>query len=311
MLNPVFLVGSERSGTTLLRLMLDHHPEIAFNLESEFLVTRISDEGEFPDIAEYRTFLRDDRVFSHSRFEIREELDFAGLLDDFLEQKRSRDGKSIVGATVHYQFRKLSLIWPEAKYIYLYRDGRDVAQSVVQMGWAGNVYAGADWWLEAEIEWERHRHHIAADAWIEVRYEDLLSDPVGQLERICRFIGVDYSDLMFGYVDDTSYKVPDASLAYQWKKRMGRHDVRMLEEKLGQRLVSRGYELSGHPALSVSGFRKALLYLHSKISKFAFRVKRYGAPLVLRGMISRRLGLNESWRRVNLELSRIDDAMLK
>ena len=35
---PVFLIGSERSGTTLLRLMLDHHPNIAFNLESDFLV---------------------------------------------------------------------------------------------------------------------------------------------------------------------------------------------------------------------------------------------------------------------------------
>lgn len=35
---PFFLIGSERSGTTLLRLMLDHHPNIAFNLESGFLV---------------------------------------------------------------------------------------------------------------------------------------------------------------------------------------------------------------------------------------------------------------------------------
>lgn len=36
---PIFLIGSERSGTTLLRLMLDRHPEIAFNAESEWLVT--------------------------------------------------------------------------------------------------------------------------------------------------------------------------------------------------------------------------------------------------------------------------------
>ena len=55
--SPVFLIGAERSGTTLLRLMLDHHPDIAFNLESEFLVSRISDSGAFPDMAAYRRSL--------------------------------------------------------------------------------------------------------------------------------------------------------------------------------------------------------------------------------------------------------------
>ena len=44
---PLFLVGSERSGTTFLRLMLDHHPEIAFEKEFDFVVTKVSDAGEF------------------------------------------------------------------------------------------------------------------------------------------------------------------------------------------------------------------------------------------------------------------------
>ena len=49
-LRPVFLVGSERSGTTLLRLMLDHHPDIAFNLESVYIVAKISEDGTFPEL---------------------------------------------------------------------------------------------------------------------------------------------------------------------------------------------------------------------------------------------------------------------
>ena len=44
---PVFLVGSERSGSTLLRLMLDHHPEIAFAQKIDFVVEHVSDTGAF------------------------------------------------------------------------------------------------------------------------------------------------------------------------------------------------------------------------------------------------------------------------
>jgi hypothetical protein len=247
---PVFLVGSERSGTTLMRLMLDHHPEIAFNLESEFLVTRIRDDCCYPDITAYIDWLEHDRVFQHSHFKITDGLGYAALVNDFLEQKRNRDGKPYVGATVHYQFGKLACVWPHAKFIYLCRDGRDVANSVVQMGWAGNVYVAADLWLEAEREWAEFRPRLAGGQWIEVRYEDLIADPRGTLGTICDFIGVGYDDRMFGYVEDSSYGLPDARFMYQWKSRMSERDIRLAEAKLAAGLLSRGYELSGLPELT-------------------------------------------------------------
>lgn len=289
--------------------MLDHHPEIAFNLESEFLVTRISEDGVFPPVSDYRAFLRTDRVFSHSHLDIREDLDFTSLLNDFLEQKRRRDGKKMVGATVHYQFRKLHRIWPSAKYIYMYRDGRDVARSVVEMGWAGNVYAGADKWLDAEVEWEGYREKVSS--WIEVRYEDLVADPVGQLTRICRFMGVEYSDRMFDYAKHTSYRMPDVSLVAQWKRKLSRRDVQLLEERIGDRLVSRGYALSGCPGISVSAIEKACLRVHSKMGTLAFRVRRYGVHLVIRGLLARKLGLWSTWSELRRRFDLIDEALLK
>ena len=45
---PIFLVGAERSGTTLMRLMLDSHPDVAFGEEFEFAVTHIGADGTFP-----------------------------------------------------------------------------------------------------------------------------------------------------------------------------------------------------------------------------------------------------------------------
>lgn len=308
---PVFLIGSERSGTTLLRLMLDHHPEIAFNLESEFLVTQITGDGRFPDIGKYREFLRRDRVFQHSHFEIRDDLDYVAMMNDFLEQKRARDGKAIVGATVHHQFSKINRIWSKARYIYILRDGRDVANSVVGMGWAGNIYVAADWWIEAETEWQRYRATIPEGSWIEVRYEDLVASPREQLTRICHFLGTEYSDRMFDYAKNSSYGMPDVALNCQWKKRLGAKDVQKLEAKIGDRLLSRGYALSDYPRITISEAQKRYLYLHSRVGIFLYRIRKFGIALTILETITRRLGLKKQHSRIESMINEVIDANLK
>ncbi|HSA99736.1 MAG TPA: sulfotransferase [Anaerolineales bacterium] len=309
--SPIFLVGCVRSGTTLLRLMLDHHPMIAFNLESEFLVTQIADDGSFPDIGIYCEWLKDDRVFQHSHFEIKDGLDFVGLAKDFLEQKRTRDGKPMVGATIHKQFSKISRIWPEAKYIYLFRDGRDVANSIVRMGWEGNAYVAADWWLEAEMEWERYRETLPDGSWMELRYKDLIIDTMKELTRICQFLGVDYSDRMFDYVKSYSYRLPDPARTERWKQKMSKKMLQNVEEKIGGRLLLRGYELSGYPRITLSEIEKKYLSLHSRIGALGCRVRKYGAWLVIRELITRRLGLKNLHRRIIRIINQVEDANLK
>jgi len=60
---PIFLVGAERSGTTLLRLMLDHHPKMAFNYEFEFAVDQIDAAGNWPNLPTYYEYLAYHRIF--------------------------------------------------------------------------------------------------------------------------------------------------------------------------------------------------------------------------------------------------------
>ena len=138
----VFLVGSERSGTTLLRLMLDHHPEIAFEKEFDFVVSKVSETGAFPQVDAYLEWLATVRAADYA---IDRSLDYRSLVTDFLRQKQAASGgKPRVGATVHRDFDRLRFIWPDARYIHLVRDPRDVSRSVVQKGWAGNVYQGSE-----------------------------------------------------------------------------------------------------------------------------------------------------------------------
>jgi hypothetical protein len=288
---PVFLIGSERSGTTLLRLMLDHHPNIAFNLESEFLVSEISSAGAFPDVAAYRRTLQQDRVFAHSGFAVREDLDFPALVNDFLRQKLERDRKHIVGATVHYGFSRLRYLWPRAKYIYLLRDGRDVASSVVEMGWAGNVFAGAKWWLDAEREWADFQKSLTRDRWIEVRYEHLIADSEAQLRRICEFIGVGFSARMFDYVESSSYALPDASQTSKWRTKIRQRDLELLEARIGPRLAARGYDPGCEAPPQVSRARAKWLHWRSRLNVLRFKIQMFGLRLLAVEVISRRLKL--------------------
>ena len=308
---PVFLVGSERSGTTMLRLMLDHNPEVAFNQESEFFVTCVSDSGEFPKLDAYRKFLLEDRVFRHTGFTIDENLGFRALLNDFLRQKRDRDNKRIVGATVHYQFRKLGYVWPRARYIYLFRDGRDVASSVVQMGWAGNEYVAADTWLSAEAEWSGLRHTLKPADWIEVRYEELTADPRAELRRICDFMGVAYSERMFDYVNTSTYSWPDPGNNYKWRRTTSRKKLQLLEARIGSRLRERGYELSSEEIVLPSRARDAWLKLHSRLCTLRFRIANFGLGLVLVETLSRRLGWAGMHRAAQRAIDRIVDQNLK
>jgi hypothetical protein len=308
---PVFLIGSERSGTTLLRLMLDHHPDIAFNLESEFLVSEISSGGAFPDVAGYRRTLQTDRVFRHSEFSIREDLDFPALVNDFLRQKLEREHKHIVGATVHYGFSRLRYLWPRAQYIYLLRDGRDVAASVVEMGWAGNVFAGAKWWLDAEREWTELQRSLPRERWIEVRYEDLIAKSEAQLRRVCEFIGVSFSERMFDYVESSSYTLPDASQSSKWRRKIRPSELELLEARIGPQLAARGYELGCEAPPELTRTRVRWLQWRSRLNVLRYRIDMFGLPLFAVELISRRLKLTGVHGRAQSAINAIVDQSLK
>ena len=95
---PLFLVSAERSGSTLLRLMLDHHPEIAFEHEFDLAVALVSDDGDYPAINVFLNWLETARGFDYA---IDASLGYPALVNSFLRQKWSASGfKPWIGATV-------------------------------------------------------------------------------------------------------------------------------------------------------------------------------------------------------------------
>ena len=308
---PVFLIGSERSGTTLLRLMLDHHPDIAFNLESDFLVADISAAGAFPDVADYRRRLLLNRVFHHSHFAIAPALPFRELVNDFLYQRLERDGKRIVGATVHHGFSRLRYLWPRAKYIYLLRDGRAVAHSVVEVGWAGNAYVGAQCWIDAEREWAACQPLLPHDSWMEVRYEDLIAAPEAQLRRLCGFLGVGFSARMYDYARTSSYSLPDPRAGCRWRQQMRPREIQLVEARIGSQLAARGYERCCREPPRVGALGARWLQWRSRLGVLRRRIVTFGLRLAVLELLSRRLGWSVVHGRIQRAIDTVIDQNLK
>jgi hypothetical protein len=285
---PIFLVGSERSGTTLVRLMLDHHPMLAFFFEFEYSILSMSDDGGWPDLREYHAHLRKDRIFNHARLSIDEGLDFPHLVDSFLVQKRDRDGKPIVGATVHYHFDRLLKIWPDARFIHIVRDGRDVARSIIEMGWAGNMYTAVDHWIHAEATWEEMCKTLPESRRVEIRYEALVTEPEKTLARVCDWIGVPYDPAMLSYSEHSTYGPPSPKAIGQWRRKLAPREVALAESRIGDMLRERGYEPSGFPVPDVAPTRRILLKVHDRIGRVRFRLKRYGGLLYAIDFAARR-----------------------
>ena len=308
---PIFLVGAERSGTTLLRLMLDHNSQLAWCNEFEYVVDLISNEGYYPQLEVYYEWLGSHRIFQDTNFEIDASLDYLQLVNSFLIQKQVGNAKQFVGATVHRHFDKLLPIWPGAKFIHIIRDGRDVSRSCINMGWAGNVWTGVERWIEAENLWEDLSKSLSRKQKIEITYESLISQPTQTLEAICDFIGVPFEAEMLNYHENTSYSPPDPKLIQQWKNKLSQREIQLVESRISSMLLERNYKLSGLPLIEVTSLKKRLLRKQDWFERVKFRVNRFGLSLFLADYFSRLLQINSWQKNIKLKKNAIQRLYIK
>lgn len=307
---PYFLVGAERSGTTLLRLMLNYHPKITWCNEFEYAVDQL-ENNQWPKLDAYYDWLETHRIFQDSKFDIDTKLSYPELVNSFLHQRLVRDDKSIIGATVHRHFDRLAKIWPEARYIHIVRDGRDVARSCIGMGWAGNVWRGVERWIESEKIWQEFSQHLAPEQKLEVVYEDLIVNYVDTLTMICDFIGVEYDSAMLEYVHSSDYSLPEPALIQQWKKKQTDRQVQLVESKISDMLVERNYTLSGLPIIKVNIFEKILLHIHDWWGRINHRHKNIGSALFVEDYLARRLKITAWKKQTQLRINEIQRRRLK
>ncbi|MGB6488170.1 MAG: sulfotransferase [Steroidobacteraceae bacterium] len=202
-------------------------------------------------------------------------------------------------------------LWPRAKYIYILRDGRDVAFSAVEMSWAGNAYIGADCWIDAEREWAEYQKSLAPEQWIEVRYEKLVADSTAELRRVCGLVGVDFSERMFDYTRTSSYSLPDPGAGSRWRTKMQSRDMCLVEARIGPQLTARGYEPYCAVPPRISRVGAKWIKWQSRLGVLQRRIVMFGFWLAVLEPISQRLGWTLVHGQVRDAIDTVIDQRLK
>jgi len=306
----VFIVGALRSGTTLLRLMIDHHPEICVFGEFEYAVRWIED-GRLPALSRYYRKLGMDRVFRAHGLTIDPELDYRRLVQGFLREASAPSGKPIVGGAIHSNFHELPSLFPGARFIHLLRDPRDVSRSCIGMGWVGHSYFGTQYWLEPVKRWkalepslEPHQKHV-------LKYEDLIGDPVGELTKICEFLAVPFDPAMLEYPKDSTYSAPDPSLVNQWRRKLSDEEVTWIESQCAPLMKEVGYEPVNLAPRSPTTVETLRLSLENRAKRMRRNVDRYGLPLYVSWQVTKRVPSGPLERWVLRKVQSVDIARLK
>lgn len=216
---PVFIGAAPRSGTTLLRTMLNSHPQLAIPGETRILVDgyrRRAEWGDLRDVENRRRLAR--WVIEHGRSRYRQlthdpdELVAAmvaaaptlgSVLGAGFRLYADHHGKPRWGdkrPSVVLNLDAVHAMFPDAQFVNLVRDPRAVVTSIRRVGrrygWGAHGLPGAtDTWERSMRAADRWRRRLGPGQFLEVRYEDLVTEPAAALGRIAEFLDLDAGGL--------------------------------------------------------------------------------------------------------------------
>jgi hypothetical protein len=269
---PLIVLGVSRSGTTLLRVVLDRSPGIAIPDESFFVPLlarrhgRSIDADRFlDDVARIPTIRAWGVPVDDVRLRIRTGMVTGDAIAAIFETYAERHGKPRWGDKTPMYMRHLSLLerlFPEAQYVHLVRDGRDAALSFVEMPegtftrtWAHPTTPAqfACLWRKEVFAARALGSRVGDARYHEMRYEDLVGDPDRTVAAICGFAGIPFEPEMLAYagavdVSDKPHQLrlrrPPTPGVRSWREEMSASDVAAFEAVAGDLLEELGYEVT-------------------------------------------------------------------
>ena len=278
-LDPVFIIGTERSGSNLLRLILDSHPRFVVPHPPHvmrYFTPMVARYGDLSDPARFRRLVEDVLALVHAHIH---PWPWVPGADEVVARSRGRElfsvyvalheavrdhvGKARWGCKSTFMIDHVERVraeWPGARLLWLYRDPRDVAASSRK-----SVFSTFHP-VETARLWTRHQERglaLEADGvpLFRLRYEELVGDPEGQVRRICAWLGEEFQPPMLEFVrgeearrsaalseswQNTAAPIRGDALA-RWRRDLSAEEVLAVEAIAGPTMERLGY-VPAHPA---------------------------------------------------------------
>lgn len=220
---PIFIGGSKRGGTTLLRKIISAHSKITIPPPGWFyhfifpylhtygdlnkdknILELIEDFLQIPLVCKYWNLKKN----SSEILSLLPERSFRGVLYKFFNLYGKRFNTPLWGSKSPsnvFWFKDIYQDFPEAKFILLYRDGRDVSVDLVETYWGpSNLFSACLLWKSYTCAMIESKKYLKQNSFYEVYYEDLVENPQNTIKGICKFLNIKYESSMLKYYERNS-----------------------------------------------------------------------------------------------------------
>ncbi len=274
---PIFIVGCPRSGTTLLRNLLRSHPRLSFPRETHFIPQLYQAYGDPANQAEARrltdVFLK---LLWIRRWKCRFNesalvacRSYADMIDELFQTWMRTEGKQRWGDKTPQNILHiptLAAIFPHAQFIHVFRDGRDVAHSLITFPYGPeNWFTAASYWRSLVSAGRQAGAALPKTTYIEVNYEALVGDVEATLRRLCDFLNEPFDPAMLLQNllpnEERAHRIPAfrpftggfngqpaivKENVAKWKTNATLRQRILFESVAGDLLRELGYETEGH-----------------------------------------------------------------
>ncbi len=261
-----FIVGTGRSGTTLLQAMLASHPRLGIPPETKFFQRwdpadkRFGGEplsgerldaylGEFFDSEDWRLLeLPREPVESAMRDS---DGTARGLFLALLGAYQAESGRPRIGEKSPLHGRcveRIRAVLPQAKFIHIHRDPRDVVASMLGMQWTqGTVRGLTRSWVKALCEHLRCLRVLPDSAYTGVRFETLVEKPEEELRRLCEFLGEPFDPAMLAFHqrEERGYAEDEKAWKEQTRRPLSGQSIGRFQKDLTRRQIAQVERIVG------------------------------------------------------------------
>jgi len=285
--NQVFILGSPRSGTTFLASLLTN-TRYGAPPETHFItkyLKNINGYGDLSNTANFKKLLKHilserpvqqwklDFDLQDFHTEVAPDFSYENIVNCLMRKRNDgQNNSNYWGDKTPSYLSELTLLqslFPNAKYLYIFRDGRDVALSLLKKPWGPhNIHECANYWDRQNSQQNLLKKLESEGSLLAIKYEELLILPNAVISKIYNFLEEEISDMEIKELETHANK----NNSYKWKKTMTARQLRVFEAVAGKTLKNLGYQVQCESAKIP--FYELLFYtFHQKLARIIFLLK--------------------------------------